>query len=233
MRNRDAWNGHTGEQRFRCSSLYERKARLQGFEVVAGLDESGRGCLFGDVYAAAVILPPTIVIRGLNDSKQLTPEVRDVFAIRIRKRAIAYAVATASAEEIDRINIYQASRLAMKRALESLPIAPSYLLVDALKLDTLIPQLPLIHGDELSFSIAAASILAKTERDRAMLEWDRQFPQYGFARHKGYGTPEHLRALEQFGPTPFHRMTYEPVQRFLPESARRSEPVVPVQEPLW
>lgn len=198
---------------------------------MAGLDEAGRGCLFGAVYAAAVILPCPTPIRGLNDSKQLTPEVRETLAARIRERAVAYAVSTASAEEIDRINIYQASRLAMKRALEALAVAPAYLLVDALKLDTLIPQLPLIHGDARSISIAAASILAKTERDRAMLEWDRRFPEYGLSRHKGYGTPEHLRALAQHGPTPHHRMTYEPVQRYAP--AATISAALSIQEVLW
>jgi ribonuclease HII len=228
---RAARDGYSGKQRFKCSSLYERKARLQGFEVIAGLDESGRGCLFGDVYAAAVILPFPPPIRGLNDSKQLTPEQRETFAIRIRERAVAYSVATATAEEIDRINIYQASRLAMKRALEALCVTPAYLLIDALKLDTLIPQFPLIHGDELSISIAAASIMAKTERDRAMLEWDCKFPAYGLARHKGYSTPEHLRALAEHGPTPYHRMTYEPVQRY--SLVPITTEVVFVQEELW
>ena len=231
MANRSARNGNSGKQRLRCSSIYERRARQQGHQVIAGLDEAGRGCLFGDVYAAAVILPFPIPIRGLNDSKKLTPEQRESLAARIRERAIAFAIATATAEEIDRINIYQASRLAMKRALEALRVTPGFLLVDALRLDTLTPQLSLIHGDELSLSIAAASILAKTERDRAMIEWDRKFPAYGLARHKGYGTPEHLRALAQFGPTAQHRMSYEPVQRCVPQRPHAASAIV--QEALW
>jgi len=168
----------------------------------------------------------------LNDSKKLTPEQRESLAARIRNRAIAFAIATATAEEIDRINIYQASRLAMKRALEALRVMPGFLLVDALRLDTLTPQLSLIHGDELSLSIAAASILAKTERDRAMIEWDRKFPAYGLARHKGYGTPEHLRALAQFGPTAQHRMSYGPVQRCVPQRPHAAASAI-VQEALW
>lgn len=231
MPERAARDTISGTQRTYCSSLYERKARQQGFTIVAGLDEAGRGCLFGDVYAAAVILPLPAPVRGLNDSKQLTPEQRESLAVRIRRRALAWSVATASAEEIDRINVYQASRLAMKRALEALSVTPHFLLVDALKLDTLIPQTPLIHGDALSISIAAASILAKTERDRAMLEWDARYPEYGLARHKGYGTPQHLRALARYGPTPYHRMTYEPVQRCSPPAS--PSPAPPAQEALW
>ena len=231
MLNRAERNTNASKPRFHCSSHYERIARRKGFELVAGLDEAGRGCLFGEVYAAAVILPSASVIRGLNDSKQLTAEQRETFACRIRERAIAYAVSTATAEEIDCINIYQASRLAMKRALEALTVTPAFLLVDALKLDTLIPQRPLVHGDELSVSIAAASILAKTERDRAMLEWDLKFPEYGLARHKGYGTPQHLRALALHGPTPYHRMSYEPVQRYSPIAAPVAATVI--QETLW
>jgi len=228
---RAARESQAGKHRFRCGSVHERHARALGYQLIAGLDEAGRGCLFGDVFAAAVILRESPPIRGLNDSKQLTPERRDTLAVRIRERAVAYAVATATADEIDRINIYQASRLAMKRALEALAMAPDYLLVDALKLDTLIPQLPLIHGDEQSVSIAAASILAKTERDRTMLEWDRRYPQYGLASHKGYGTPAHLRALAEHGPTPHHRMTYEPVRRCAPQAHAAAAGAM--QEALW
>ncbi|MBK7928768.1 MAG: ribonuclease HII [Bryobacterales bacterium] len=209
--------------------MEERRAREQGYLLIAGLDEAGRGCLFGDVYAAAVILPERTIPRGLNDSKQLTPEERESLAPRIQERSIAWAVATASAAEVDRINIYQASRLAMKRALEALTVKPDFLLVDALTLDTLIPQRALIHGDAISVSIAAASILAKTARDRAMVEWDRTYPQYGLARHKGYGTAEHLRALAEHGPTPHHRKSYEPVRRLCPAPSASGV----AQEALW
>ena len=224
-----ARGNQSGKRRFRCGSIEERRAREQGYLLIAGLDEAGRGCLFGDVYAAAVILPERTIPRGLNDSKQLTPEQREWLAPRIQERSIAWAVATASAAEVDQINIYQASRLAMKRALEALTAKPDFLLVDALKLDTLIPQRALIHGDAISVSIAAASILAKTARDRAMADWDRTYPQYGLARHKGYGTAEHLRALAAHGPTPHHRKTYEPVRRLCPAPPASGF----AQEALW
>jgi ribonuclease HII len=196
-----------------CSSRYERQARERGFRLVAGLDEAGRGSLFGPVFAAAVVLDPERPVRGLNDSKQLGPERREVLAARIRERAAGWAVASVDASEIDRINIYQASRLAMLRALEGLPIRPEFLLVDALTLDSSLPQRALIHGDALSHSIAAASILAKVDRDASMEEWDAMYPDYGFLNHKGYSTPEHLRALDLRGPTPHHRYSFEPVRQ--------------------
>lgn len=184
----------------------------RGFARVAGLDEAGRGCLFGPVYAAAVILNPERPIRGLNDSKQLDPERRTVLAGRIRERALAWAVASVDAQTIDRINILQASRLAMKQALGQLCPQPDYLLVDAVRVDSEIEQQPLIHGDALSFSIAAASILAKVDRDAAMAEWDRRYPGYGLAGNKGYATPDHRQALAELGPTPEHRYSYAPVR---------------------
>jgi ribonuclease HII len=225
-----ARGNQSGKRQFRCGSVEERRARGQGYHLIAGLDEAGRGCLFGDVYAAAVILPDRSIPRGLNDSKQLTAEQREALAPLIRERALAWSVATATAAEVDAINIYQASRLAMKRALEALAHRPDYLLVDALRLDTLIPQRALIHGDAISVTIAAASILAKTARDEAMLEWDRIYPHYGLARHKGYGTAAHLRALAEFGPTPHHRTTYEPVRRLCPAPAAASQHR---QEVMW
>lgn len=194
-------------------STYERAARRNGFCLIAGADEAGRGALFGPVYAAAVILDARAPIRGLRDSKQLPPDRREQLAGRIRERATAWAVATADAKEIDAINIYQASRLAILRAIQNLRPAPDYLLVDALEIDWPTPQLGLIHGDAICPSIAAASILAKVDRDACMREWDAQFPEYGFAQHKGYGTPQHLEALARYGPTPQHRMSYEPVRQ--------------------
>lgn len=194
------------------TSRHERAARKAGYRVIAGLDEAGRGALFGPVFAAAVVLDPQKQIRGLDDSKALEPERRELLAGRIRERAAAWAVAGADAFEIDHINIYQASRLAMKRALDRLKIACDYLLVDALHVDSEIAQEPLVHGDARSYSIAAASILAKVHRDAALAAWDRVFPEYRLAQNKGYSTPEHLEALERLGPTLLHRFSFEPVR---------------------
>lgn len=194
-------------------STYERTARKLGFQCIAGADEAGRGSLFGPVYAAAVVLHPDRAIRGLRDSKQLSAERREELSSKIRDRALCWAVATADADEIDRINIYQASRLAIRRAIEALQPCPDYLLVDALQIDLDIPQQGIIHGDALSPSIAAASILAKVDRDACMCHFDVVYPGYGLARHKGYPTPEHFDALARLGPTPHHRMSYAPVRQ--------------------
>ena len=202
----------------RCQAKYEREARAQGFARVAGVDEVGRGALFGPVFAAAVILTPDRPIRGLRDSKQLLPERREVLADRIRERAIAWAVAAADAFEIDHINIYQASRLAMRRAVERLNPAPDYLLIDFVSVDLPLAQRSLVHGDALSQCIAAASILAKVERDACMREWDRVFPQYGLKNHKGYSTGEHWKALEDHGPTALHRFSFWPVREHCPHA---------------
>ena len=195
----------------RCTLRYEKKAWAAGASLVAGVDEVGRGSLFGAVVAAAVILDPAYRVRGLRDSKLLDPERRVVLAERIREHAVAWAVAAVDAGRIDQINIYQASRVAMREAVMRLAPAPDHLLVDALRLDCEQPQVPIIHGDALSASIAAASILAKVERDRMMCEWDAVFPAYGLASHKGYSTPKHLAALREFGPTPLHRQSFAPV----------------------
>lgn len=197
---------------YQCTGRFETKARALGYVRVAGLDEVGRGCLFGPVYAAAVILDPARPIRGLNDSKLLEESERDRLFDRIQSQAIAWSVARAEAAEIDQINIYQASRLAMRRALEALNPQPDYLLVDALRLDTEIEQKPLIHGDARSRSIAAASIAAKVSRDRVMATYEARYPGYGLARHKGYATPEHRRTLTELGPTPEHRRSFMPVR---------------------
>jgi ribonuclease HII len=202
----------------RCQAKYERDARTQGFERIAGVDEVGRGALFGPVFAAAVILSPERPIRGLNDSKQLLPERREVLAKRIRERAIAWAVAACDAFEIDHINIYQASRLAMRRAIQKLNPAPDYLLVDAITVDLPISQRALIHGDALSQCIAAASILAKVERDACMCEWDKVFPEYGLKSNKGYSTDRHWKALENHGPTTVHRFSFWPVRDHSPHT---------------
>jgi ribonuclease HII len=195
-----------------CSSRFERAARKLGWTRIAGLDEAGRGALFGPVVAAAVILNPKRRIVGLDDSKQLAPERRGILADRIRQHALAWAVAEMDAQRIDAWNIYQASRQAMAAALQQLAVTPDYLLIDAIQLDVLIEQKSLIKGDCKSISIAAASILAKTHRDARMEEWDAVYPQYGLARHKGYATADHLEALRQHGPTPLHRYSFAPVR---------------------
>ena len=198
-------------KRLRCTLRFEKNAWASGAVLVAGVDEVGRGSLFGPVVAAAVILERGYRIRGLRDSKLLLPERREVLAPRIREHAVAWAVAAVDAARIDQINIYQASRLAMREAVMRLQPAADHLLVDAVCLDCELPQRAIIHGDALSASIAAASILAKVERDRMMCDWDTVFPEYGLASHKGYSTPQHLAALEKYGPTPLHRQSFAPV----------------------
>jgi ribonuclease HII len=198
--------------KYRCEGSIEREIRARGFRAVAGIDEAGRGSLFGPVFAAAVILDPDRPIRGLNDSKQLEAERREVLAERIRERAAAWSVAAVDAATIDCINIYQASRMAMRMAVGALAPPPDFLLTDAVPLELAIPQRPLIKGDARCHAIAAASILAKVERDRVMCVWDKIFPVYGLAVNKGYGTPDHLRALAQTGVTPLHRLSFEPVR---------------------
>jgi ribonuclease HII len=195
----------------RCTLKYEKKAWQTGAQLVAGVDEVGRGSLFGPVVAAAVILDPAYRIRGLRDSKLLLSERREILADRIREHAIAWAVAAVDAARIDQINIYQASRVAMREAVLRLQPGPDHLLVDAVNLDCELPQKPIIHGDALSASIAAASILAKVERDRMVSQWDRVFPVYALASNKGYSTPHHLAALREHGPCPLHRQSFAPV----------------------
>jgi ribonuclease HII len=205
-------------KRLRCTLRYEKRAWESGALLVAGVDEVGRGSLFGCVVAAAVILDPAYRVRGLRDSKLLLPERREVLAERIREHAVAWAVAAVDAARIDQINIYQASRVAMRDAVLRLTPMPDHLLVDALRLDCEMPQDAIIHGDALSASIA--SILAKVERDRMMCDWDAVFPAYGLASHKGYSTPKHLAALRELGPTPLHRQSFAPVwQNPVPQEA--------------
>lgn len=198
-------------KRLRCTLRYEKRAWAAGAVHVAGVDEVGRGSLFGPVVAAAVILDPAYRVHGLRDSKLLWPERREVLAERIRAHALAWGVAAVDAARIDQINIYQASRQAMREAVLRLALPADHLLVDAVKLDCELPQEAIIHGDALSASIAAASILAKVERDRMMCAWDVVFPAYGLASHKGYSTPQHLAALREHGPSPLHRQSFAPV----------------------
>jgi ribonuclease HII len=209
----------------RCQAKYENEARAQGYQRIAGVDEVGRGALFGPVFAAAVILSPDRPVRGLRDSKMLDAERREVLAARIRERAVAWSVAATDAFEIDRINILQASRLAMRRAIQRISPAPDYLLIDAVTVELPLAQRALIHGDALSQCIAAASILAKVTRDACMREWDLVFPQYGLKNHKGYSTDEHWKALETHGPTPMHRFSFWPVREHSPHAVWTGYPL--------
>src|SRR6266446_1031411 len=211
-----------------CSSRFERAARKLGWTRIAGIDEAGRGALFGPVLAAAVILNPKRRIVGLDDSKKLAPERRAELAERIREHALAWAVAEVDAQRIDAWNIYQASRQAMTAALQQLVVPPDYLLIDAMQLDVLIEQKSLIKGDARSVSIAAASILAKTHRDARMEEWDAVYPQYGLARHKGYATPDHLEALRLHGPSPLHRQSFAPVRDASCWAAGATQSILPI-----
>ncbi|WP_082423251.1 ribonuclease HII [Paenibacillus dakarensis] len=187
---------------------YEREYG-ERYRHIAGIDEVGRGCLFGDVVAAAVILPQGLVIEGINDSKKLSAKKRDSLYDEIMEKALAVGVGQVNAAEIDRINIKQAARLAMKIALEQLIVKPDFLLVDAEKVDCDIPQLAVIKGDANSQSIAAASIVAKVTRDRLCEgEWESLYPDYGIAIHKGYATKLHREQLQLLGPTPMHRRSF-------------------------
>ena len=196
---------------------FERQLWRQGVQLIAGVDEAGIGPLAGPVVAAAVILPRGYRLRGLNDSKKIGSEKkREDLATCIRRDAIAWALGRAEVREIDLYNIYHAGLLAMRRAVDALPFPPDHLLVDARRIPACaIPQQGIIHGDALSASIAAASIIAKTNRDAQMRELDSLYPGYGFASHKGYPTAEHLRILKQRGVLPVHRRTFAPVRALL------------------
>jgi ribonuclease HII len=199
--------------KIRCEGTLERELRARGFAAVAGVDEVGRGALFGPVVAAAVILSPSRPVRGLNDSKLLEAARREALDVEIRERAVAWAVGAVDAATIDRINIYQATRQAMRLAVLGLRPAADFLLTDAMPLDLPLPQSPIIKGDARCHAIAAASIVAKVWRDACMREWDKVYPQYGLAAHKGYSTPEHCRALAESGPSPLHRLSFAPVRQ--------------------
>jgi len=187
----------------------------RGCRFIAGCDEAGRGALLGPLYVAAVILDPAKPIAGIDDSKKLTAPVRESLAGAIRAAALAWQVVVMTTEEVDSLNVYQASRQGMLRALRALSPAPDYVLTDAMPLregEFCIPYRAIVHGDARSMSIAAASILAKVARDEHLARLDKVFPQYGLARNKGYGTPRHLDALARFGPCAEHRKTYQPVK---------------------
>lgn len=180
-----------------------------GYRSICGIDEAGRGPLCGPVYAAACILPIGLEIDGLNDSKKLTEKKREKLFDVIKREAVAYCIAYADVEEIDRLNILEADLLAMRRAIDGLSQKSDFALVDGnIARDFQIPAKAIVKGDSLSMSIAAASVLAKVSRDRACAELDRQYPEYGIARHKGYGTREHIEALKKYGPSPIHRKKF-------------------------
>lgn len=207
---------------YTCTRQFEAQAFRQGWRRVAGCDEAGRGSLLGPLYAAAVILDPEKPIHGVDDSKKLTAETRGELATEIREKAVAFRVVAMTAVEVDELNVYEASRQAMLRALAALEPAPDFVLTDAMPLVKsgdeqrfAIPHRAIIHGDARSVSIAAASILAKVERDAHLAELDRHYPQYQLARNKGYGTADHLEALARFGPCPEHRKTFQPVKDYL------------------
>ncbi|MBP7589518.1 MAG: ribonuclease HII [Thermoanaerobaculia bacterium] len=212
---------------YRLELMRGLEVRLQqsGFARVAGVDEAGRGCLAGPVVAAAVIPDPEKLIPGADDSKRLSPAARTELAAAIRETALAFAVVAVPAEVIDRINILQATRLAMRQAVALLAPRPDAVVVDAVTLEDLASSdsapacLALVKADAWSYAVACASIVAKAERDRMLLELDLEYPVYGFARHKGYGAPDHLAALAKYGPSPLHRLTFRSV---LPRLAERA-----------
>lgn len=198
-------------KKLKCTTKYEKLAAAAGAKLIAGVDEVGRGALFGPVVAAAVILDPGYRIKGLRDSKLLPPERREVLAKRIREHAVAWSIAAVDVARIDQLNIYWASNLAMKKAVHGLNCPPDHLLIDAMKLDLACAQTAIIHGDALSASIAAASIIAKVYRDALVCEWAPVFPEYDLANNKGYSAPKHIKALREIGPSPLHRQSFAPV----------------------
>lgn len=207
-------------KRLEKMSFYEKDLQARGLHPVAGVDEAGRGPLAGPVVAAAVILPAGALLIGLDDSKKLTAIKREELAEHVREIALAWSVGMATVEEILVENIHRAGLLAMRRAVLGLKIRPAHVLVDGFRIDKLgLPQTPLVRGDGLSASIAAASIIAKVDRDSLMDRYHEIYPGYGFNRHKGYATAEHLRALERLGPCPIHRAGYQPVKDAAREGA--------------
>ncbi len=188
---------------------FEMYYREQGYQAICGVDEAGRGPLAGPVFAAAVILPEGLIIEGVTDSKKLTEKKREKLFDEIREQAIAYCIASASVEEIETMNILQADLLAMKRAVEGLSVKADFAMIDGNQMpQLLIPAQTIVKGDSKSESIAAASILAKVSRDRLMLELAQQYPQYGFEKHKGYGTKAHREAILEYGPCEIHRLSF-------------------------
>lgn len=199
---------------------FDAAVRAEGYAKICGVDEAGRGPLCGPVYAAAVILSPDRPIEGLNDSKKLSEQRREQLFESICEQAESYGIGFATVEEIERVNILQATFMAMCRAVEQLREPPALVLVDGNQVPKglALPTRTVVKGDALSASIAAASILAKVSRDREMLEWDKKYPEYQFAKHKGYGTAQHYEALRKWGPSPIHRMSF--LKKFLSEESK-------------
>lgn len=195
-------------EKFAKMSAYENEAREQGYTLIAGVDEAGRGPLAGPVVAAAVILDPEKPVFGVDDSKKLSPAKRAALKKEIEEKAIAVGVGMADVETIDRINILEATKLAMRRAVENLKVQPEMVLIDAVKLGLPMKERAIIKGDALSVSIAAASIIAKETRDDILRAYDEMYPEYGFAAHKGYGTAAHMEAIERCGMLPIHRRSF-------------------------
>ena len=201
----------------------EKRLGSEGYELIAGVDEAGRGPLVGPVVAGAVILPKDYDLEGLNDSKQLSEKKRNQYYDMIKKEAIAIGIGIVDAKTIDEINIYEASRLAMKLALENLEVSPDYILTDAMPIDLDTPLEAIIHGDALSISIAAGSVIAKVTRDRLMEEFDKIHPEYEFKNHKGYPTKRHLELLSKYGPLENYRFTYKPVCALMDKETKKEE----------
>lgn len=196
------------ENRLQAMSLMEYEAYSKGFQFVGGIDEAGRGPLAGPVVAACAILPPGILLNKLNDSKKLTALQRNVLFEEIKEKALAYGIGIVENDIIDDINIYEATKKAMQQAVDNMRITPDYLIIDAVRLPVEIAQQAVPKADENSVSVAAASVLAKVTRDRIMMEMDQIYPQYGFAKHKGYGTEEHIKAIKKKGLCPIHRRSF-------------------------
>lgn len=195
---------------------YEDRAREKGYKLIAGSDEAGRGSLVGPVVVAAVILPEDLYLERLDDSKKLSAKIRETLYEKIISAAISYSCVEVPVEEIDTLNVYQATLEGMKRAVAALDVQPDFVFTDAMKVDFgKIRTHSIVHGDALSASIAAASIIAKVTRDRLADEWAVQYPSYGFEHNRGYGTLEHLAAIEKFGPCPLHRHSFNPVKNLL------------------
>ena len=213
-------NSDADKERVRKLYRFEDEARLEGYDLIAGVDEAGRGSLIGSMTVAAVILPKDLYLPKLNDSKKISAHIRENLYAEIIEKAIDYSCVEVTVEEIDKLNIYQATLLGMYRAVEKLSVKPNYVLTDAMKLDFdgKIKSRSIIHGDALSASIAAASIIAKVTRDKKTDEWSKIFPQYHLEKNRGYGTKEHIEAIKNFGYSSIHRKSFNPVKSMIADN---------------
>ena len=200
---------------------YEKELYVQGISLIAGVDEVGRGPLAGPVVAAAVILPKNCKIKGLNDSKKIPKKKHEEIFQAVKENALAIGIGVIDNQVIDQVNIYEATKLAMKEAISQLDPQPEHLLIDAMKLDLPISQISIIKGDANSLSIAAASIIAKVTRDKIMANYDQEFLGYDFSQNSGYGTAKHLEGIEKYGVTPIHRTSFEPIKTIISETSKR------------